>query len=162
MTAVAVRVPASTSNLGAGFDCVGIAVDRWLTVAVELDPTSETAPISREGTLSALDISPNDDRILVGFHMACAYAGHETPRGIAVRASSTIPIARGLGSSAAATVAGAVAANALFELGLDDRTIVGVAAEVEGHPDNVAPAVFGGATLAVAPRGGGLQGRPLG
>src|SRR5918999_6048910 len=165
MTAVHIRVPASTSNLGAGFDCVGIAVDRWLTVTVSLDPASEIPHISREGTLSALDISPNDDWILVGFLAACAHARQEAPRGITVRARSAIPIARGLGSSAAATVAGAVAANALLGLDLDDRTIAAIAAEVEGHPDNVAPAVFGGATLALGARGAngesGLEVRPL-
>jgi homoserine kinase/molybdopterin converting factor small subunit len=82
-----------------------------------------------------------------------------------VRAGSAIPVARGLGSSAAATVAGAVAANALFGLGLDDRVIAGIAAEIEGHPDNVAPAVFGGATLALSARGENgearLEVRPL-
>jgi homoserine kinase len=161
MTAVHIRVPASTSNLGAGFDCVGIAVDRWLTVTVSLDPASEIPHISREGTLSALDISPNDDWILVGFLAACAHARQEAPRGITVRARSTIPIARGLGSSAAATVAGAVAANALLELALDEGTIAGIAVAVEGHPDNVAPAVFGGATLAIPPRDGALEVRQL-
>jgi homoserine kinase len=161
MTAVHVRVPASTSNLGAGFDCVGIAVDRWLTVTVHLDASSETVQISREGTLSSLGIAPNDDRILVGFLAACAYARREALPGITVRASSTIPIARGLGSSAAATVAGAVAANVLLELALDDATIAGIATTVEGHPDNVAPAVFGGATLALASRDGELQVRQL-
>jgi homoserine kinase len=161
MSTVDVRVPASTSNLGAGFDCVGVAVDRWLRLTVDLEPASETVRISREGTLSALDILPNEDRILIGFLAACAYASQEAPPNISIRARSTIPIARGLGSSAAATVAGAVAANVLLELALDDPTIAGIAAKVEGHPDNVAPAVFGGATLAIAPREGELQVRQL-
>ena len=162
---VHVRVPASTSNLGAGFDCVGVAVDRWLSVAITLDAGRNDVTITREGTLWDLDVSPEDDRIVAGYRAACAQADVAATHGLCVRARSTIPVARGLGSSAAATVAGAVAANVLCELGLDDRTIAGVAAGVEGHPDNVAPAVFGGATLALTARATGglpeLEVRPL-
>ena len=143
-----VRVPASTSNLGAGFDCVGVAVDRWLTVAATLGAQDDVT-ISRAGTLANLDVRPQDDRIVVGFRAACVHGGRKLTEGLCVRARSTIPVARGLGSSAAATVAGVVAANALLELGLDDRIIASIAADVEGHPDNVAPAVYGGATLAL-------------
>jgi len=163
---VHVRVPASTSNLGGGFDCVGIAVDRWLSVAITLEPARDDVSITREGTLSELDVPLDDDRIIIGFRAACRNAGRAAPAGLRIRARSAIPIARGLGSSAAATVAGVAAANALLGLGLDDRTIAAIASEVEGHPDNVAPAVFGGATLALAaPRVNGkrvLEVRPLG
>jgi homoserine kinase len=162
---VHVRVPASTSNLGGGFDCVGVAVDRWLAVAISLDPARDDVGITREGTLSELDLAPDDDRIIVGFRAACRLAGQSARFGLRVRARSAIPIARGLGSSAAATVGGVVAANTLLGLGLDDRTIAGIAAEVEGHPDNVAPAIFGGATLALTARGASgesvLEVRPL-
>ena len=149
---VHVRVPASTSNIGGGFDCVGVAVDRWLSVAIALEPARHDVTITREGTLSGLDVTPDDDRIIIGFRAACRHAGRAAPAGLRVRARSAIPIARGLGSSAAATVAGAGAANALHGLGRDDRTIARVAAEIEGHPDNVAAAVFGGATLALGAR----------
>lgn len=161
---VHVRVPASTSNIGGGFDCVGVAVDRWLSVAITLEPARHDVTITREGTLSELGVNPDDDRIIVGFRAACRQAGRAAPPGLRVRARSAIPIARGLGSSAAATVAGAVAANALLGLGLDDRTIARIAAQIEGHPDNVAPAVFGGATLVLdarAEKGGALLVRPL-
>lgn len=159
---VHVRVPASTSNVGGGFDCVGIAVDRWLSVAVTLDLSRDDVCITREGTLCELDATPDEDRIIVGFRAACRHARTRAPRGLRVRAKSAIPVARGLGSSAAATVAGAVAANALLDLALDDEAIAGIAAAVEGHPDNVAPAVFGGATLALSASGSkGLTVRPL-
>ena len=157
---VHVRVPASTSNLGAGFDCVGVAVDRWLTVAISLDAARDDVTVVREGTLLDLDVRQEDDRIVVGFRAACAHAGRSVTGGLCIRARSTIPIARGLGSSAAATVAGAVAATVLLELGLDDQTIASIAADVEGHPDNVAPAVFGRATLALR-SGNTLQIRSL-
>lgn len=162
---VHVRVPASTSNLGGGFDCVGVAVDRWLSVAITLDRARDDVSITREGTLSALNVTPDDDRIILGFRAACRHAGRAAPSGLRVRARSAIPIARGLGSSAAAAVAGAAAANVLLGFGLDDRTIAAIASEVEGHPDNVAPAVFGGATLALGARGANgepvLEVRPL-
>ena len=149
---VHVHVPASTSNLGGGFDCVGVAVNRWLSVTARLDPTfAADAQITRAGTLADLGVAPADDRILIGFRAACAYAGRIAPRGLFVRATSTIPVARGLGSSAAAAVAGALVANGLLDLGLDDGAILAIAADIEGHPDNAAPAVHGGATLAIAP-----------
>jgi homoserine kinase len=72
------------------------------------------------------------------------------PPGLVLAAESEIPVARGLGSSAAASVAGAVAATALLGLPLDAHAVAAVATELEGHPDNVAPATFGGATLVVA------------
>ncbi|HJU68343.1 MAG TPA: homoserine kinase [Gemmatimonadaceae bacterium] len=148
---VHVHVPASSSNLGGGFDCVGIAVNRWLSVTAHLDPTSTVdARITRAGTLANLGVAPAEDRIVIGFRAACTYAGRVAPRGLVLRAESTIPVARGLGSSAAAAVAGAVAANGLLDLGLDQGAVLAIAAGIEGHPDNAAPAVHGGATLAIA------------
>ena len=142
-----VRVPASTSNLGAGFDCVGVAVDRWLTIHVSVGGDAPTT-IERHGTLAALDLLPERDLIVRGFVVACEAAQVAAPR-IHIEADSTIPVGRGLGSSAAACVAGALAANDLLALGFDADAIVNVAANIEGHPDNVAPAVHGGAVLGV-------------
>jgi len=146
---VAVRVPASTSNLGAGFDCAGAAVDLWLTATVALDDRLTTSVIEHEGTLASVRVSPDENRLLVGFRAACAARGVDAPRAIHGRVRSAIPIGRGLGSSAAATVAGAAAANALLALELDDRDLLRVCATIEGHPDNVAPAIVGGACLVV-------------
>lgn len=142
-----VRVPASTSNLGAGFDCVGVAVDRWLTVHVTVGGDAQTT-IERRGTLAALDLLAERDLIVRGFVAACEAAHVAAPR-VHIEADSTIPVGRGLGSSAAACVAGALAANDLLALGFDADAIVNVAANIEGHPDNVAPAVHGGAVLGV-------------
>lgn len=148
---VLVRVPASVSNLGAGFDCVGIAVDRWLTLSATLDPQAPDAParVERAGTLVGLDVPVGEDRMVAGARAACALAGCRLPGGLTLRASSEIPVERGLGSSAAAAVAGAVAADALFQLGLGDHALAAAATAVEGHPDNVAPAIWGGAVLAL-------------
>ncbi len=145
---VTVRVPGSTSNLGAGFDCVGIAVDRWLRVTARLAPGA--AGMERRGTLQALDTPLEHDLLFRGFAAACDRAGQEVPKDVAFLADSGIPVARGLGSSAAAVVAGAVAATELLSLQLDRAAITTLCTEIEGHPDNVAPMVHGGATLAVS------------
>ena len=153
---VRVAVPASTSNLGAGFDCVGVAVDRRLDVTTKLDDSARGFTIARRGTLASLTIDAADDRLVAGFRAACRRARREVPDGVAFEATSTIPIGRGLGSSASATLAGALAANALLALGLTDRAIALLCAEVEGHPDNVVPALFGGARLALTDGDGAL------
>lgn len=145
-----VRVPASTSNLGAGFDCIGVAVDRWLTASVSLhpDPDALTTTVQRGGTLAKLDVRPDEDWIAVGVDAACRAAGRKSPRALRIRTVSQIPVARGLGSSAAAVVAGATAATGILGFSLTDEQLLDACAEVEGHPDNVAAAIFGGAQLA--------------
>src|SRR6266404_4022538 len=143
-TSVTVRVAGSTSNLGAGFDCVGVAVGRWLRVTARAgrDAAGDTVAIERGGTLRTLDMAPAADLLYRGFAAACRRAGQQVPGGLALSADSDIPVARGLGSSAAATVAGAAAATALLELKLDAAALAELCSELEGHPDNVAPAVF--------------------
>jgi homoserine kinase len=145
-----VRVPASTSNLGAGFDCVGVAVDRWLSVTAAIEPNvSEPLRLHRGGTLRGLPVAADHDRLVAAFQAACAAAGRAMPQGLLIRASSDNPVGRGLGSSAAAVVAGTAMANALLRLGFDDQRLVELCASIEGHPDNVVPAIHGGAVLAV-------------
>ncbi len=149
---VTVRVAGSTSNLGAGFDCVGVAVGRWLRVTARAGHDASAQPVApvaieRGGTLRTLETPPEADLLYRGFAAACRRAGREVPAGLRLAADSDIPVARGLGSSAAATVAGAVAAAALLELPLDSTALAELCSELEGHPDNVAPAVFGGANL---------------
>lgn len=149
MTGVRVRVPASTSNLGGGFDCVGIAVDRWLRLDASLAAEgTEAVLLTRRGTLSALTCAPTDDLLYRGFVAACEAAGRSLPGGVVFDADSEIPTSRGLGSSAAALLAGAAAANALLDLGLADVAIARLCAEIEGHGDNVGPCLFGGAVFA--------------
>ena len=145
-----VRVPGSTSNLGSGFDCVGAAVDRWLTasVVVQTEPHATTT-VQRGGTLAKLDVTPDEDWIAVGVNAACKAAGRTPPRALRIRTTSQIPVARGLGSSAAAVVAGATAATGILGLPLTDEELLDACAEVEGHPDNVAAAIFGGVQLAL-------------
>jgi homoserine kinase len=155
------RVPCSTSNLGAGFDCVGVALDRWLDATVSRGEAGATT-ITRGGTLDGLHVPAESDHLVTGFRRACAARGVAPPAGLAFTAGSDIPVARGLGSSAASLVAGACLANAALDLGLTPNDLVGLGAAVEGHPDNVAPIVLGGAVLAVPrPDGAGYACAPI-
>ena len=157
-----VRVPCSTSNLGAGFDCVGIALDRWLEAEAWLDGSDRALPeLTRGGALAALGDTPAGDDLLVrGALLACEAVGRALPRGLCIAATSEIPVARGLGSSAAALVAGALLADALFALGLGAMRVAELGSTEEGHPDNVAPMLLGGAVLGV-PRGNAWAFAPL-
>lgn len=159
-----VRVPASCANVGAGYDCVGFAVDRWLTATVTVrdpDGGAGDAPpprvrVHRAGSLASLTLPPAEDVVVQGFSAACAAAGRPLPAQLDFALDSEIPIARGLGSSSAALVAGALLANRALGLELDRRAIAEVCTTLEGHPDNVAPVVFGGAVLGVPMAGAGV------
>lgn len=144
-----VRVPATSSNLGAGFDCVGIAVDRWLNASVTIDAGGDGFVIHRAGRLAGLTLTADEDLLARGFRAACAASATPWTGGATMDAVSDIPVGCGLGSSAAAIVAGVLLADAALALGLPHDRIVEIAASVEGHPDNVAAAVYGGAVLCV-------------
>jgi homoserine kinase len=149
-----VRVPASAANLGAGFDCVGVAVDRWLTASVRQDSGGSPEPeFERSGTLAALNTRDSHDAIYVAFRAAAGAKKITVPERLRFTVTSEIAVGRGLGSSAAAFVAGAALANEMLKLGLDSFGIAEVGTALEGHPDNVCPSVFGGATLALTHAG---------
>src|SRR2546428_12004707 len=103
---VTVRVAGSTSNLGAGFDCVGVAVGRWLRVTAQATRGGKPVVIERGGTLRALDTAPEADLLYRGFAAACRRAGREGPAGPPLAAGSALPRARGVRSSAAPAGAG--------------------------------------------------------
>src|SRR5947208_2995969 len=112
-------------------------------------------------TAGAVTAPSDRDWLFAGFVAACRGAGCKVPGGVMIDAASEIPIGRGLGSSGAATVAGALAARALLGLELDDAALARLCADVEHHPDNVAPAIYGGAVLAVPGPEGRLTVAPL-
>ena len=130
-----VRVPASTANLGPGYDVLGAA----LAFELELE-VAETGSfgIVSEGIDAPVDRSNLIVRAFEDLHPA---------DGISFRVRSPIPLARGLGSSASAILAGLLAADHMFELANDREQILARATEIEGHPDNVAAALYGGVTL---------------
>ncbi|HEY3113158.1 MAG TPA: homoserine kinase [Gemmatimonadaceae bacterium] len=150
-----VRVPASTSNLGGGFDCVGVAVDRWLTASVVVSELEGAGRVTmeRSGALANLPLPAEDDLVHVGFTLACAERGRTVPARVDYHVSSTIPVARGLGSSAAALIAGGFLASESLGLELAREEIAALCARAEGHADNAGAAVFGGAVLGVECRG---------
>ncbi|HEY8453282.1 MAG: homoserine kinase [Micromonosporaceae bacterium] len=147
---VTVRVPASSANLGPGFDALGLALAWYdeVTVRVSAADTTTTVTVSGEGAGEL----PTDDRHLVVRAMDVAFDALGVARpGLSLHCRNRIPQARGLGSSAAAVVAGLLAARALVRDGrqrLDDTALLRLAAEVEGHPDNVAACLLGGLTVA--------------
>src|SRR5436190_4797259 len=124
-----VRVPASSANLGPGYDCLAAALSLHLELEVE-----ETGEFSVETDLAGVAL----DRSNLCVH---AFEKLHPADGLAFRIRSEIPLAAGLGSSAAAIVAGLAAADHMYEL---DAPLFDLAAEIEGHPDNVAAAIFGG------------------
>src|SRR3989449_695872 len=158
---VRVRVPGPPPTGGAGFDGVGIAFARRLSAAVGLEQGGAPVRIDRRGTLQAVTVPADRDSLFAGFVAACRAAGCKVPGGVVIDATSEIPIGRGLGSSGAATVAGALAARALLGLELDEAALARLCADVEHHPDNVAPAIYGGAVLAVPGPEGRLTVAPL-
>lgn len=146
---VAVRVPATSANLGSGFDTVGLALEYFdeLTFTLSADPSDTAAHVIIHG--EGEDTLPRDETHLVvsTFRRACSTFGLGR-LGFTMEATNNIPQARGMGSSAEAIVAGIAAAAAFAQPGeLNRQAIFDLAAHIEGHPDNVAPAVFGGLTV---------------
>ena len=150
---VTVRVPATSANLGPGFDTFGLALELCNEVTVDTD-----APpgVSWEG--EGVDELPTDGSDMVSRTMASIASRMELPLPpLALHGVNRIPLARGLGSSSAAAVAGVVLASRILDLGIDGHhveptrgdafSVFANAAEIEGHPDNAAPAAYGGITI---------------
>jgi homoserine kinase len=155
---VRVTVPATSANLGPGFDTLGLALRLHDVVEAQIVADGLDVEVSGVG---AEDV-PRDDSHLVVSAMATTFRHLGwTPPGLAVRCANAIPHGRGLGSSAAAIVAGVLAARELVPgdigatFGPDDA--LAVAAVIEGHPDNVAPCLLGGATIAWTDESGGVR-----
>ena len=141
---VTVKVPASTANLGPGFDCLGLALDLHNIITFRIIPKGLSIKINGEGKHSI----PFDDTNLV---MQAAQQlfdkVNRRPKGLQIELVNNIPVNSGLGSSASAVLGGVVAANAIIGGDLSQYELLKLAADMEGHPDNVAPAMFGGLTL---------------
>lgn len=141
---VSVLVPATSANLGPGFDCLGLALDLHDTLTAEV---AEPGTLEIEIVGQGAEDLPRDERHLVVRTMRRAFerAGVEQP-GLKVRFENVIPQSRGLGSSSAAIVGGLALARALLADGsvLPDAVLLDLANQIEGHPDNVAPALLGG------------------
>ena len=151
---VRVRVPATSANLGPGFDALGLALSLYDDVSAQIIPAGFRVAVTGEG---AGELPDGDDHLVVRAALATFDALGVTPPGLAVECVNRIPQARGLGSSSSAIVAGVLLARELVSGGpaaLDDVDALRLAAELEGHPDNVAPCLLGGFTIAWREPGG--------
>lgn len=154
----AVRVPGSSANLGPGFDALGLALELYLE-ARATEPRPGAPPVGLSGPHTAGISTDDSNLVLVAFRRAFERAGRAAPK-VSLELNNSIPLGRGLGSSGAACVGGVALANYCGRLELSALAVLSLAAEIEGHPDNVAASCLGG--LAVACRtesasGGGIQ-----
>src|SRR5829696_7044393 len=148
---VTVEVPATSANLGPGFDCFGLALDWRERVNLAVIEQGFQIDVSGEGAAEL----PRDESHLVirSALVGLADLGVRAP-GLWLGCRNTIPHGRGLGSSSAAIVAGLMAAAGLAEVHVEPEWLLKHANAIEGHPDNVAAAIYGGFVLAYEGRGG--------
>ena len=140
---ITLQIPATSANLGAGFDALGLALQFYNKVEMEESDTIDIASLDDTPV-------PTDERNLIYISAKDLYevCGRKLP-GLFLRQTNTIPMTRGLGSSSACIVAGLVGANTLLGCPLGTDDLVDLAAQIEGHPDNIAPALLGGIVTAV-------------
>ncbi len=135
---VVVRVPATSANLGPGFDCLGVALDWTARIRIRIAHSPLPAP---DGPVAHMAVTA----ALALYHRAAV----EPPAGITAEYVGDIPVGRGLGLSAAARVAGLLAANVLLDGGHSPDTLLQIAVQLEGHGDNAVPAMLGGLQIVV-------------
>ncbi|WP_429971360.1 homoserine kinase [Fructilactobacillus sp. Tb1] len=133
---IRIKVPATSANLAVGYDCMGMAVNLYNTF--EFSP-SDVLRING----CPKDFQNEDNLVYRAFLKGCQNLDQEVPK-VAIQIKSDIPVSRGLGSSATCIVAGIVAAYVWFHVPVNHKDVLKLANEMEGHPDNVAPAIFGG------------------
>ena len=135
---ISVRAPATTANLGPGFDCLGMALDLWAEVVVSASDEALPPPGPPLGGM-----------VVEAAQRLFEHVGKQPSAGLSAEYIQEIPVARGLGASAVARAAGLLAANALLQEPLEREEILALGAELEGHADNMAPVLFGGLQVAV-------------
>ncbi|NIR47003.1 homoserine kinase [candidate division KSB1 bacterium] len=141
---VKIRVPASTSNLGSGFDCFGLALRLYLTV--EMEESSQGLEITTTGEGSAQIPTDTENLIYKSAKTVYQVIEKECP-GLTIRINNEIPLFRGLGSSGAATVAGLMCASKLVKANLSNQQLLNLAHQIEGHPENASASLVGGLTI---------------
>ncbi|AVQ45481.1 homoserine kinase [Clostridium botulinum] len=140
---IEVRVPATSANIGPGFDCLGVAVNMYNKFFVEE---------IKEGLIfeGCEDKFKNEDNLIYVAMKKCFDKIGYKPTGLRIKMESDIHVSRGLGSSAACVIGGIVSANELAGRVLNKKELLDLAVEVEGHPDNVNPAFCGGMTVSIS------------
>lgn len=142
---ISIMVPATSANVGVGFDSLGLAVD-W-TAQFDFEKSSE---LIVEGCPE--EYCGEDNLVVSSFKTTCEILQKEFPA-FKLRIHSDIPFARGLGSSSTCVVAGVAGCNAWFNAGLSKEEILDICTRIEGHPDNVAPAIYGQAVCCIEEQG---------
>ncbi|SDK84599.1 homoserine kinase [Natronincola ferrireducens] len=147
---IRVKVPATTANIGPGFDCLGIALS--LYNEIEVEEIDNGLIIDIEGR-DEEKIEKNENNLVYQSMLKTFQRIGYQPKGIKIKQYNRIPIARGLGSSAACIVGGVMAANGLCGKPLSTEEMLELAVEIEGHPDNVTPALVGGVVVSCKDEG---------
>lgn len=142
---IRLKIPGSTSNLGAGFDALGLAIDLHLEVVFHCDLES-THIHSTQGEGAHEIANAEDHLILQTFHYAC-HELKQVPPHVALEITNAIPLRRGLGSSGAAVVAGLLAAHKYYDDAFSPQQVLDFANAVEGHPENASASLLGGFTV---------------
>ena len=151
---IKIRVPATSANLGPGFDCLGLALNIWNEITFEPSEkltyhvTGEGAEKLNKATHLPWRAVPGRNLLTKAFTLIHEVCGKDM-KGVKIHAQNKIPMSSGLGSSAAAIMAGMFGANEMLGNPLKENEILKLATEMEGHPDNVAPALFGGLVVSV-------------
>ncbi len=142
---IRVKVPATSANMGAGFDCLGVALSLYNVIDIsEIEQGLIIRNIRKDNT------APRNENNLIYRAMQRVFNEvNYTPSGLSIVQRSSIPMTRGLGSSSACIIGGMIGANILSGRQLDYRQILNLAVEMEGHPDNVTPALYGGMCVSV-------------
>ncbi len=146
---VSVTVPATTANIGPGFDCLGAALTLYNRFRFTLSPAVEEVAIQVQGLEADRVVTDGSNLAYKAFASYFHQQELAVPP-VAIAIDLGVPLARGLGSSSTAIVGGLLGANALCDAPLDQAALVEMAIALEGHPDNVVPALIGGCQLAVA------------
>jgi homoserine kinase len=142
---IKIYIPATTANLGPGFDCLGMALDIWNEIDVSLSNELDISVIGEGAGSIKLDES---NLVYTAAQTVFEEIGRSIPP-LSIKCFNRIPLARGLGSSAAAIVGGLLAANSLSGDQLSEHQLLNIASHIEGHGDNVAPALLGGCRIVV-------------
>lgn len=151
---ISVKVPATTANMGPGFDCVGMALPLYNTITIEetvLPGTGVEINVMADSESIdqlSLDHIPSDENSIVYKAVELLYNSiGQTPSELKINIHSNIPVARGLGSSSSVIVGALIAANELLGRPADEVALLSIACEIEGHPDNITPAIVGGLVI---------------
>ena len=151
---VSVKVPATSANLGPGFDCMGLALPLYNTITIEetvLPGTGVEINVFADNDSIdqlSLDHIPLDENNIAYKAVELLYNSiGQTPSELKINIATNIPVARGLGSSSAVIVGALIAANELLGRPADEAALLSIACEIEGHPDNITPAIVGGLVI---------------